>query len=181
MYNFAQKLANILNNALDNRYPLNKLRYGIEILFTQSILIISMTLFSIMSNNLLELVFFMIPLILIRTFSGGYHSKTFFECFIITNCVCFISIYLSKIIDNHLFYICITIISYIIICLFSPITNKNLTINNLKLNKLFAIIFSSIFTLLVLFNNVLRLQVINIFSFVLFAVAISLLVSLKFK
>lgn len=181
MYNFTKKIACSLNKALDNRYPLNKLRYGIELLLTQFILFISMFIISIISNTPFELFFFMIPLILIRTFSGGYHSKSFFECFIITNCVCFISIYLSKIIDNYLFYVCITIFSYIIICLFSPVTNKNLSITNLKLNKLIAFFTSSFFTVLVLFNNILRLQFINIFSYVLLAVAVSILISFRFK
>lgn len=140
-----------------------------------------MIIISIISNTLFESFFFMIPLILIWIFSGGYHSKIFLSCFIITNCICFISIYLSKIIDNNLFYISITIISYIFICLFSPVTNKNLSINNLKLNKLNVFFTSSFFTILVLFNSILRLQFINIFSYVLLAVTISLLISLRFK
>ena len=179
MYNIALKLAVILNHALDNKYPLNKLRYGIELIITQSILLISMTIFSVLSGTLVELFCFLIPLVLIRTFSGGFHSKTFSECFIITNSVCFTSIYLSETIDNNLFYTLISISSYIIICLCSPITSKKMSIEKIKFNKLYAILFSSFFTLFVLFNNVLKLKLINIFSYVLFAVAISLLVSLR--
>lgn len=181
MEKLALILATVLNNSLDNIYPVNKLRYGIELFLSQLTLITSILILSIITDTVLEMLHFMIPLFLIRTCSGGYHSKSFSQCFFITNSVCFSSIYLSQNIHNTLFYTIITFFSCAVICFFSPITNRMLSQKAKQANKMFACFFTLFFTFLVFSNITEGSYITPIFAFVLLAVAISMLLSVISK
>lgn len=181
MREISEKIAIYINDNVNQSFPINKLRYGIELFLSQSILIISMVLISLMINKLNSVMQFMIPLIFIRTFCGGYHTKTFFECFIITNSICFFSVFFAEYYINSIFYLFLSIISLIIIFIFTPLINHDTNLTRKKINYFIAYIISSFFSLFVLFPiDILNINK-NIISLVLAAVATSLLIQYFIK
>ncbi|MEG2994782.1 MAG: accessory gene regulator B family protein [Erysipelotrichaceae bacterium] len=178
MRNSSEKIAIYLNESLDNLYPLNRLRYGVELFLSQFILVLSMLIISFATHTTKQVVEFMIFLILIRTFCGGYHSDTYLKCFFITNGICFISIFIGITYNNSILYKIISILSYLIILIIPLLTKSTAMTHKNKTNYILGIIFSTTFLVnqyINLFPNSLTK---NIQALVLLAVAISLLLEL---
>lgn len=180
MNKFSLKLALLINNFLNNQYSTNELRYAIELLLSQCILLFFMFTVSIVTNSTLQFIGFIIPLFFLRSFSGGYHSQSFFECLIITNTICFGSIFLSNTITNHYFYLLTTLISSAILVKYSPITSRNLSTKQISKNRRLSLFFTLVFTLCILFKINFSILNYKILCFILLSVAVSLLIS-KYK
>lgn len=177
MNKFAEKLAKIINSSLSNQYPSNELRYAIELIISQGLLILSLIIISRITHTFENLISFIVPLFLLRTLCGGYHAKTFTECFIITNSACFGSIFFSRIVDNDLVYVLIGLLSTIIIFIYSPMTTKNISSRILQRNKYLSIIFAFLLFLCSFYRIDFLFMNYELTALVLLAVATSLLIS----
>lgn len=111
----------------------------------------------------LQSILIMIPFFVIRQYSGGYHAKSLSFCFFISCIIIAVFIFLSGIISFH-FSIGISACSFLIIFLFSPITNENKKLNIYEFNryKLLARIISGIFLLLDIVFTLLEIETFSI-------------------
>ncbi|MFT8314197.1 MAG: accessory gene regulator B family protein [Clostridium sp.] len=105
---------------------LKKMEYGLICVFDEITKFIPyfiiFWLFSLQKYYIVTLIFFC-P---IRLFSGGYHAKTYWGCFFISFVVFSIIIISGKCLAiNSAIILSLLIISFIFICIFSPVDNIN--------------------------------------------------------
>lgn len=105
---------------------LKKMEYGLVCIFSEITKIIPyfiiFYLFSLEKYYIIIIIFFC-P---IRIFSGGYHAKTYWGCFFITFAIFALIITITKYIAfNIIILIFLLVISFIFICIFSPVDNIN--------------------------------------------------------
>ncbi|MFL0194501.1 accessory gene regulator B family protein [Clostridium sp. WILCCON 0269] len=105
---------------------LKKIAYGLECILDEITKIIPyfiiFWLFSLQQYYIVILIFFC-P---IRLFTGGYHAKTYWGCFFITFITFLVMIVMGKyILINTIISIVLLIISFIFVCIFSPVDNVN--------------------------------------------------------
>ena len=70
--------------------------YGCELTLSTAASILSIIFFSILLNAVYSSFVFLFIFMGIRFFSGGYHAKTYFHCFLLTNFVYILSFLFSK-------------------------------------------------------------------------------------
>lgn len=78
----------------------------------------------------IEAVAMIIPFIVVRKFSGGYHADSFYKCLIISSIVIVTMLQISKYINNNMFFNVIYIGSSILLMIFSPIDSANKQLDN---------------------------------------------------
>ncbi|MEY7998947.1 accessory gene regulator B family protein [Clostridium sp. Mt-5] len=105
---------------------LRKMEYGLVCTFDEITKLIPyfiiFWIFSLQNYYIITLLFFC-P---IRLFSGGYHAKTYWGCFFISFIIFYIIVTAGKyMIINNIFIIFLLSISFILICIFSPVDNIN--------------------------------------------------------
>ena len=62
----------------------DEIRFGIELVITQSILLIIIFTIGLLLGKLLETVIFLVVMVSLRTLVDGYHADSFIKCMIIT-------------------------------------------------------------------------------------------------
>lgn len=105
---------------------LKKMEYGLVCIFSEITKIIPYFIifyfFSLEKYYIVTIIFFC-P---VRIFSGGYHAKTYWGCFFITFAIFALIIIISKYSAlNIIILILLLVISFILICIFSPVDNIN--------------------------------------------------------
>ncbi len=106
-----------------------KIEFGLIVLYLQVVLFISMLVVFSTLSKISYMFCFMVPLVFVRRFLGGYHFKKFWKCIIATNLICYISIKFSNYMDYWFFFFC-TVISVSLILLIKP------SANNLRKSKI---------------------------------------------
>lgn len=133
--NFYNKL--IVNNNYDE-IQLAKIKYGSDILFYGLFKIPLIIGIAIIFGMFKEFMIFAVFLSIIRKFAGGYHSKGYWEC-VILSCLLFIiipNIILKIPLFSNIYFITINfIISLIIIGYFAPVQTKEKPIKSIKQQK----------------------------------------------
>lgn len=66
--------------------------YGFCLFYSSCFIILSILTISSILNHILDGIYFLLFFILLRTYTGGYHSNTYGGCFIISN-LCFLFTY----------------------------------------------------------------------------------------
>jgi len=102
--------------------------YGLELLISTVITSISLIIISLILGSINYFFFFILFFFIQRLFCGGYHAKTYFKCFMLTNFI-FILTYIFA----TLFYVSrftifipvLVIVSFLIIIYYGPLKNKN--------------------------------------------------------
>lgn len=128
-------------------------RYGLESLFSAAVEIISIFILAIFFGNFFETLLFFFTFVPLRLYAGGYHAGTHFKCYILSIMmymifsliICFTPVHLI----SH-FSIMFSILSLIIVFLFSPIVHNNRHADKEHIKKcrkisLFIIILGSFF------------------------------------
>lgn len=149
---------------------LKKMEYGLTCFFDEITKFIPyfiiFWIFSLQKYYIVALIFFC-P---IRLFSGGYHARTYWGCFFISFVVFLIIIVSGKyLIINSAIILSLLIISFIFICIFSPVDNINKKIKS-KERKMKLKYSSILITLLLIIacyfvpNKFLNTAVISIVS-----------------
>lgn len=124
-------------------------RYGFKLIISDIINFAIILTLGVLIGSFLDSVCFLIVLVVVRRFSGGFHAKTFLVCrlsMIITYlCVQILSDLLGELSDfNLIISLVINIISLTVIVCHSPVENVNKPLNDRqrKINKRKAIIAS---------------------------------------
>lgn len=120
MRNFSLKLGRWLNGQLNEPVNENDLRFGIENLLIQGILILCMTGIALVFNCVQEMLVFMLSLVAVRSFTGGIHLHRFSHCLFVTHSVCFGCIALTQFIPNPGIYVLLDLLSLGIIWKWAP-------------------------------------------------------------
>ncbi|AGK97360.1 hypothetical protein Clopa_2499 [Clostridium pasteurianum BC1] len=120
---------------------LKKMEYGLICAFDEITKLVPyfivFWIFSLQKYYIVALIFFC-P---IRLFSGGYHAKTYWGCFFISLIEFFMIIICGKyIMINNAIIIILLVISFIFICIFSPVDNINKRIKSENRKKNLKII-----------------------------------------
>lgn len=101
--------------------------YGYTLLFEKMINIIIILIISILTGRWIEIWGFLLAVIPLRSFTGGWHAKKFWQCTVMSNtAVILLLVIMEKvIIKNLIFYVFFEIIISILMCLFIPVQNEN--------------------------------------------------------
>lgn len=117
---------------------IDKCRYGLDILISSLLEIISIVILSFFIKNFIQTIFFFISFIPLRIFAGGYHANTKIGCYIISIIVYMIFSRCLNIIPLSQYkLICFISCFYslILVCFFSPIIHSNKNVNNAEIKK----------------------------------------------
>ena len=184
MNQICERIANnlILNNHCNNEDK-NLIVFGLEVIVTTTITILSVLIISlILFNDIMFSIFFILPFILIRKYSGGYHAKTYMGCLILTNIMFVISTISSLNSNNQIILnIILMIVSGIYIYFRSPIINKEnpLSDKDIKKNRRYcraSIIFLMCCYLLLIYLSI-NFKYINVLTNSTVIVAVLILIS----
>ena len=96
-----KQLAHIVTDRLINAHIIEKEEaeiydYGLQLLLTSGTTTIVILLIGIISQKLTLTLLFMLALVLLRRYAGGYHAQTYLHCFLIS-----CSVYLGMLISVH--------------------------------------------------------------------------------
>jgi accessory gene regulator B len=119
----------------DKLIPIDKMKYytyGIELVLNNLIIFLSITVISILTDNVLISLAYVLTYCPIRNYVGGYHCKTYAKCYFTT-----LTLYILMLISdtylsgNRLIVSCILfVITTPIILVFTPVDYGNGTISN---------------------------------------------------
>lgn len=108
--------------------------YGLEILILKIVFWLTAALIGLFMGVFFENIVYMVFFVLLRSYAGGYHSKSRLRCFVLSTLTIILSICVFKI--SNMFDITNAIlvisgaISFIIVFLLSPIDSKNRELDN---------------------------------------------------
>lgn len=104
--------------------------YAVHCLFSLIYLLVFALVIGAFLGMPIEAVAMIIPFIVVRKFSGGYHADSFYKCLIISSIVIVTMLQISKYINNNMFFNVIYIGSSILLMIFSPIDSANKRLDN---------------------------------------------------
>lgn len=106
--------------------------YGIEVFLGKIISYGSLLLISAIWNMWLPFIIFMIIFFPLRSRTGGYHAKSFFQCYIGTICsyLVMMKVVAPLLIRNEIAVIVIMAVSIIVILLYAPVDHPNLRLSD---------------------------------------------------
>lgn len=115
-------------------------QYGIEITISFIFNVVLVLLCSIALTDMLAGIVYLFIFIILRSFTGGYHAKTYLKCNAIMVLTFVITFILYKITTHYALpsYVCelITLLNLIPIIKFAPVTNNNKPLTDLEKNIL---------------------------------------------
>ena len=171
MKTISRKVAEFIEKKSMLTFPIDYMTFGIEIILTQLIIIVFQFIISYIFFSINSMLCFMVPLVCIRTFSGGYHCEKFSSCFLITNFICFGSIIFAKIIYFEYFYNGILLLSVLTIIGIGTKKTSDRSKANVYINKLISCIFCTLFGALYFCTND---YYANIIALSFFSIAVSI-------
>lgn len=135
----------IVNHIVDCQISLGRIKqeesgvyqYGYTLFFEKLINIAIVILICIVTNKWLEIWSFLLAVIPLRSFAGGWHANKFWQCAIISNfMVALMLLIIDKVsIENEVIYIVFEIIVLFIILLIIPTQNSNKPLTPAELKK----------------------------------------------
>lgn len=124
------------------------LAYGLEIIITSIIGFLLLVVSSLILGQPFAWLYFSVGFVPLRTTGGGFHAKSHINCFAITVLMFSVSVLVSyHLLWNPLAYFAISLISFVLIILFSPVeaSNKPLNAMRKRVNRCRSIIISACF------------------------------------
>ena len=113
--------------------------YGLELLISTLIEVINVIFVSVLAHKIIFGIIYIICIMTIRTYTGGYHAATKLRCNIIFIIVYILSLifmqWIQKINNYNLILWCGLIASYIYVIYNAPIENHNKPLNQCQINK----------------------------------------------
>lgn len=114
-----------------NAYTAEKIptyRYGFELLISTSINILFISIISLVTHKTIEVLFFCLAFIPLRSAAGGYHAKHHWSCIlsfamVLLECITVLkTISLEK---SNVYILCMAILSVIIVWKLAPVEPNN--------------------------------------------------------
>lgn len=99
--------------------------YASQSLFLLMLPVLMAMIIGIILGDVGNSIFLVIPFMMIRKFSGGYHADSSSRCFVYSWIILFIFVYLAVNISWSFMLGLITLCAIISLCLFSPIDSEN--------------------------------------------------------
>lgn len=101
--------------------------YGIELFLFKASLYIIVSIIALITHTLIPSSIFVVSYILLRQYNGGYHCKTAEMCMIVSIFMYLFFLLFYKLDDDNVkvFFLVSSIISLLLIAIFSPIENIN--------------------------------------------------------
>lgn len=117
------------------REDVDKCKYGLEVMLSSLLEILSILLFSVFVGNFFETVLLFVAFIPLRIYAGGYHANTKLKCYFISVAVYLVFTIIIYTLPQELYWlinmIC-TIFSSIIVFAVAPIVHSNKLINAIE-------------------------------------------------
>lgn len=85
----------------------DEIRFGIELILTQTILFLMILIIGVLSNSLLATIIYLVVLISLRTVSDGYHADSFSKCAFITVGNYLICLFVYQSTSKYIVWICL--------------------------------------------------------------------------
>lgn len=92
----------LLKENQPNDDEIDEVRFGIELILTQTILFLIILTIGFFSNMIGETLIFMTVLVSLRTFVNGYHADSFYRCIFLTTLFYIMTVMLAKINNIYL-------------------------------------------------------------------------------
>lgn len=149
---FSARIAqNLLTaQALDEK-DINLYQYAIQVLICTLLNYSAFAVIGIIFGMFWENFVMIVPFSIIRKFIGGYHANKYRNCFIGSIAIDIMCLLIIRNIIGVGLYVFggITIISFILICIFSPVEHKNKKLNSKEkeIYKLIAVVLSGLLLL----------------------------------
>ncbi len=132
LYNLSKKIIESIYGKEDSKLELYV--YGLELLLSSAVGTVLLIVLGIVVGALIESIIFIIAFSGIRIFAGGFHSRSFILCNLITvlNFVIVLIIYrcFYDILFSPYVYSIVFIITFVLCVLFAPVVNINNPIND---------------------------------------------------
>lgn len=127
------------------------LRFGLELLFTSTVGVISMIVVSLVFGKPWAWLFFLAGFAPQRTTAGGFHARSHSSCITISTLIFSSALVMSYYLNwSAYLYLTISIISLALVLFLSPVeaANKKLKNSTAQRNRLLSILFSSLYAVL---------------------------------
>lgn len=120
-------------------------------------------LFGCLLGELKNSIILIVPFMLIRKFSGGYHARRSWTCILLSSVLLCMCIYASSKINYNFYFAIITLIATIGLALFSPIDSENRRLDAIerKFYKKATIYISEFFWILSIGFCLLNLEIVS--------------------
>lgn len=131
--------------------------YGFELFFSFLFSLTMILITGCIVNKLFETLAFLIVFILLRSYSGGYHSDTYLKCTVITMSIYGMVMLFSTYLQVHfLLYFVLIILGWVVLYIKAPVENPNkkLTEQEKKKHKVTSLVLFTFFCLGGMFLNV---------------------------
>ena len=148
-------VCNMFGKLINTKEQKEVYMYGMTLLITNMLGIMSILLISALFFSISEGIVFLLVFSILRIHSGGYHCKTYLNCFIVSNLIFIIVLLTSRAITMlHIFSIAVLncallVSSLILVLLYAPVIPDNHRLSNKRLmkNRKKAVVLSSGLTL----------------------------------
>lgn len=113
-------------------------RYGFESLFSAAFELISIFVLAFLFGNFFETLLFFLTFIPLRLYAGGYHARTHFKCYILSIMMYILFSAIIYFTPSNLiagFSLIFSLLSLIIVFLFSPVVHSNRYADKEHINK----------------------------------------------
>ena len=131
--------------------------YGFELFFSFLFSLTMILITGCIVNKLFETLAFLIVFILLRSYSGGYHSDTYLKCTVITMSIYGMVMLFSTYLQVHfLLYFVLIILGWVVLYIKAPVENPNkkLTEQEKKKHRVTSLVLFTFFGLGGIFLNV---------------------------
>lgn len=173
-------------NIIDKKKE-NIFTYGFQLFFSTASSIISMLIISLITKNFVYGILYLFVFMSLRITANGYHANTFGGCFLLTNSVFLVYLFLienfSKIPVNIKLNILFLGISFLYIWKKAPIEHPNhkLSLKNKNANRFAArLVILSDMVLILLLNNLHFFKIVYAMSIAIYIVVIMMVVKNKY-
>ena len=117
-----------VNKKLIPKDELDSYAYGYQVIIISIINWSSILIIAILTHSLIDTLFYMLPIVILRRHTGGYHARSYAQCYILSVSFYLIVLLLTRFIPDSAVYVIapvLSMITYIPILKYAPIEHAN--------------------------------------------------------
>ena len=132
---------------------LDSYAYGYQVILISIINWSSILIIAILTHSLIDTLFYMLPIVILRRHTGGYHARSYAQCYILSISFYLIVLLLTRFIPAAAVYAIapvISVITYISILKYAPIEHANNPQSRKRMitHRKYCVVLSSLFLIL---------------------------------